>query len=67
MTSFWLWLYALSGALVRSEEAVGGLVRRLRNHRLIDTKKKPVQALGLIAALIVTVLYVAVTVLTLIF
>jgi hypothetical protein len=27
VTSFWLWLYALLGALARSEKAVGGLVR----------------------------------------
>ncbi len=67
VTSFWLWLYALSGALVRSEEAVGGLVRWLRNHGLIDTKKKPIQALGLISALIVAALYLLVTVLSLVF
>ena len=67
VTSFWLWLYALSGALVRSERALGGFVRWLRNHGLIDTKKKPIQALGLISALIVAVLYVAVTVLSLVF
>ena len=67
MTSFWLWLYALSGALVRSEKAFGGLVRWLRNHGLIDTKEKPIQALGVISALIVAGLYVAVTVLSVVF
>ena len=66
MTSFWLWLYALSGALVRSEKAIGGLVRWLGHHSLIDTKKKPIQALGLISALIVAVLYLLVTVLSLV-
>ncbi len=67
MTSFWLWLYALSGALVRSEKAWGGLVRWLRSHGLIEMNKKPIQALGMISALIVVGLYVLVTVLSLVF
>ena len=62
-TSVWVWLYGLAGAIVRAEQTFGWFINILINYGIIDTDKKPLEALGMISAIIVTVLYILSTVL----
>jgi hypothetical protein len=61
LTSIWTWLYVASGLVVRGARRVDILLAL--GNRLLDVEHKPLQAIGLIAALICTVLYWAVSIL----
>lgn len=54
-TSVWVWVYALSGLVVRLGQYLGISLRGLK--MILDLDKKPLRSMGLVAMLLVTLLY----------
>lgn len=57
-TSVWIWLYALSGLVVKVGEYFGITVSRLK--WFLDIENKPLHSLGVISMLLVTLIYLGV-------
>jgi hypothetical protein len=55
-TSAWIWIYAVSGSVLRLSEALGLAWRRLRG--LLDIENKPLRSIGMVANLLITLAYV---------
>jgi len=55
-TSVWVWLYASSGLVVRLGQYLGISLRGLK--MILDIDKKPLRSMGLVAMLLVTLVYV---------
>ena len=54
-TSFWVWLFAVTGPTVRAMEGLLSGFTRLRG--ILDVEEKPGRSLGLAAVILVTALY----------
>lgn len=54
-TSVWVWLYALSGTVVKLGEYLGIWIGRIRS--LMDIERKPLRCMGLVSNFLITVLY----------
>jgi hypothetical protein len=54
-TSIWLWLYALSGALIRAASRVERVAAFLRHS--LDVRNKPFTALAFVTGLLITVVF----------
>ena len=56
-TSIWVWLYALSGFLVKLLRRVFGGITFLKE-RVFNIEEKPLRSLGYVSVLIVTLIYI---------
>lgn len=57
-TSVWVWLYALSGSVVKLGKYLGISVRGLK--AVLDIENKPLRSMGCVAMLLVTIVYLVV-------
>jgi len=55
-TSVWIWLYVLSGFLIKISQRSGRFIKMLRS--FLDVKNKPLPSLGFASNLIILILYV---------
>lgn len=58
-TSFWMWLYSLSGAVVASNQKTIGLLSRIV--KWFDIKRSPLGAIGGVCAMMVGLIYLTVS------
>jgi len=55
LTSIWIWLYVLSGVFIRLLRKFSGSLEIARN--LLNIEEKPLQSIGFVSMLIVSVVY----------